>query len=307
VSTIVIGVEDSAHSEDAVAFGRLLAGATTGRVVVACAFPYSDVPSRAANRAYRDVLEREASRTARRMSERLEGVAPERIHAVTVAHPSSAHALHSLAESEHAAIVVVGSTHTGTLGRVLPGATGERLLHGSPCAVAVVPSGYRTRPHPAINAIGAAFDGSKEAAVAVETATAIAGAPDPAYGAGELMGGSADPALRDELRHVLRGALDAAVAGIRADVPAEPVLLEGDPAEQLIERTADLDLLVTGSRGYGPLRAVLVGGVSGRLTRAARCPVIITPRGLEAPPPELFAVGARTPSGPSARRGSPSA
>jgi nucleotide-binding universal stress UspA family protein len=306
VSTIVIGVEDSAHSEDAVAFARLLAGATTGRVVVACAFPYSDVSSRAANRTYRDTLERQASRTARRMSELLEGIAPERIHTTTMAHPSSAHALHSLAESEHAAIVVVGSTHTGTLGRVLPGATGERLLHGSPCAVAVVPSGYRTLPHPMIDAIGAAFDGSKEAAVAVQTATAIAGAidarvevigvlaPDPAYGAGELMGGSADPALRDELRHVLRGALDAVVAGIRADVPAEPVLLEGDPAEQLIERTADLDLLVTGSRGYGPLHAVLVGSVSGRLTRAGRCPVIITPRGLEAPPPELFAAGART-------------
>src|SRR5690242_11414417 len=43
VSTILIGVDDSARSEDAVAFARRLAGATTGRIVVACAFPYSDV------------------------------------------------------------------------------------------------------------------------------------------------------------------------------------------------------------------------------------------------------------------------
>ena len=42
-----------------------------------------------------------------------------------------------------AALIVVGSTHTGRAGRVLPGSTGERLLHGSPCAVAVVPTDYR--------------------------------------------------------------------------------------------------------------------------------------------------------------------
>ena len=38
MSTILIGVDDSARSEDAVAFGRTLAGATSGRVIVACAF-----------------------------------------------------------------------------------------------------------------------------------------------------------------------------------------------------------------------------------------------------------------------------
>ncbi len=306
MSSIVIGVDDSARSEDAVAFARRLAAATTGRVVMACAFPYHDVPSRAANLAYRDVLKREASQTTRRMSELLKDIPLERIHTATVAHPSPAHALHILAESEHAAIVVVGSTHTGTLGRVLPGATGERLLHGSPCAVAIVPEGYRNAQQPAIRTIGVAVDGSDESKAAVDAAVGIARAveaqlevigvlpPDPAYGAGELMGGSADPALRDELRHHLRDVLDAVVADIRADVQAQPVLLEGDPAARLIERTAHLDLLLMGSRGYGPLRAVLVGGVSGRVSRAAHCPVIVTPRGIEAPLQELFGVGAAT-------------
>ena len=56
---------------------------------------------------------------------------------------SPANALHRIAHAEHAALVIVGSTHTGRAGRVLPGSTGERLLHGSPCSVAVVPKDYR--------------------------------------------------------------------------------------------------------------------------------------------------------------------
>jgi len=67
-------------------------------------------------------------------------------------------------------------------------------------------------------------------------------------------------------------------------------VLDGDPAERLIERSASLDILVVGSRGYGPLHAVLVGGVSGRVVRAAQCPVIVTPRGVEARLHGLFAV-----------------
>ena len=41
----------------------------------------------------------------------------------------------------------------------------------------------------------------------------------------------------------------------------------------------DVDLLVCGSRGYGPARRVLLGGVSSRLIRRARLPVTVVPRG----------------------------
>ena len=46
MSTIVIGVDDSTRSEDAVAFARRLARAANGRIVLVNAFPYADVPSR---------------------------------------------------------------------------------------------------------------------------------------------------------------------------------------------------------------------------------------------------------------------
>ena len=57
----------------------------------------------------------------------------------------------------------------------------------------------------------------------------------------------------------------------------------------LVERSHDLDLLVIGSRGYGPLHSVLLGGVSGRVIRDAACPVIVVPRGAEVPLGALFA------------------
>ena len=54
--------------------------------------------------------------------------------------------------------------------------------------------------------------------------------------------------------------------------------LEGEPIDELTDATADLDLLAVGSRGYGPLRAVLLGGVSAALMRQAGCPVAIVLR-----------------------------
>jgi hypothetical protein len=37
-------------------------------------------------------------------------------------------------------------------------------------------------------------------------------------------------------------------------------------------------MLFVGSRGYGPMHSVLVGGVAGRIVREAACPVIVLPR-----------------------------
>jgi nucleotide-binding universal stress UspA family protein len=71
----------------------------------------------------------------------------------------------------------------------------------------------------------------------------------------------------------------AAAYATQMDVSAE--LLEGNPADALEAHSRDLDLLVLGSRGYGPLRAVLAGSVSLALMRSAETPIVITPRGTE--------------------------
>jgi nucleotide-binding universal stress UspA family protein len=55
----------------------------------------------------------------------------------------------------------------------------------------------------------------------------------------------------------------------------------GDAAEFLVAASENVDLLVCGSRGYGPARAVLLGGVSRRVASEAHCPVIVLARGAE--------------------------
>jgi nucleotide-binding universal stress UspA family protein len=55
-------------------------------------------------------------------------------------------------------------------------------------------------------------------------------------------------------------------------------LLDGPAADVLARATRELDLLVLGSRAYGPLRAVLLGSVSSRLVRSAESPLIVVPR-----------------------------
>jgi nucleotide-binding universal stress UspA family protein len=55
-------------------------------------------------------------------------------------------------------------------------------------------------------------------------------------------------------------------------------VLTGDVVHVLSELD-EVDVLFCGSRGYGPARRVLLGGVSSRLVRRARSPVIVVPRG----------------------------
>jgi nucleotide-binding universal stress UspA family protein len=75
-----------------------------------------------------------------------------------------------------------------------------------------------------------------------------------------------------------------ALRALGAGLGTEAVVLEGDPVECLTEASADLDLLVVGSRRYGPVRSALLGGVSGPLTERAQCPVLVVPRGVRTAP-----------------------
>ena len=293
MSTILIGVDPTARSEDAIALGRRFARPGAGRVIVASVTP--------ADRPRRD----EAHATVRRMSGLLAGVAPERIRTAVVAGRTPAQALYELAGTERASVLVVGSTHRVRLGRTQPGGTGERLLRGAPCAVALAPHGYRSQAEQPISRVGVAFDGSTESRAAFAAALSAAQAGGAVLEVITVMGTPFDgpgvvaaaPGLsfvladaNAELRRQQQDAMTDLPGGVRA----EPVELEGEPAAALAEHSAGLDLLFVGSRGYGPLRAVVEGGTSGALLRLADCPVIVLPRGLEAPLAEVFepAVGA---------------
>src|SRR4029079_7889920 len=70
-----------------------------------------------------------------------------------------------------------------------------------------------------------------------------------------------------------------AVAELSAEVRALAVIEHGDPVHKLIEDAeTGVDLLVLGSRGFGPVMRLLVGSVSSRVIRQAPCPVLVVPR-----------------------------
>ena len=61
------------------------------------------------------------------------------------------------------------------------------------------------------------------------------------------------------------------------DLEVDWEIRSGDVVETLSELD-DVDVLFCGSRGYGPARRVLLGGVSTRLVRGARRPLVLVPR-----------------------------
>jgi nucleotide-binding universal stress UspA family protein len=293
--TIVVGVEDSEHSKDAIAFAGRLAGHSAGRVVVVCAYPSHE-------RGSSDVR-REAQQIAQRMSCHLEGIDAVRIRARALAASSLIDALHDLVQTEAAAMLVVGSSGVGQLGEVVSHGAGARLLHAAPCAVAVVPDGYRARPSQPIRRIGVAFDGTLESRAAVVAAVAAVHAfgaelevltvlPARIFATPTMMGGPGYVNLETDCGRQARGQLDVLVADLVPEVVAVGTILGGPPAYRLAVRSKRLDLLVVGSRGYGVTRAALARGVSGRVVRDARCPVIAVPRGAEASVGEFFGVPA---------------
>ena len=98
--------------------------------------------------------------------------------------------------------------------------------------------------------------------------------------------GLATRSVNDVLRRRFKDELAGAVAGLDGDIVASQRLLDGDAQYLLARESEDVDLLVVGSRGYGPLRAVLLGSVSSALVRSARSPLVVVPRSAGGEPPQ---------------------
>jgi nucleotide-binding universal stress UspA family protein len=209
---------------------------------------------------------------------------------------SAARALHEAAEERDAGLLVVGSTNRGAVGRVLVGSTAERLMHGAPCPIAIVPHGWQAGA--GLNTLGVAFVESEEGHEALRGAyalarragaklrvlTAVKPGVRATYGeqtaGGDVTRGKGEVAVEGEMRVRAEHEVREAIAALGDDVEVESDTFVEDPAEVLIGVSQNLDLLICGSRGYGPRRAVLLGGVSRRLAAEAHCPVIVLPRGV---------------------------
>jgi nucleotide-binding universal stress UspA family protein len=211
----------------------------------------------------------------------MEGLDVDGVAHRVLAMGSPAQALHELAEAEGATLLVVGTTHHGRVGRAVVGSVASKLLHGAPCPVLVVPADRPQRP---IRTVAVAYDEGAQASAALREGERLArllGARLQIVAALEahVYPGPVVVAT-SELDELLRGELATRVqerANAISDVDVEIHVTTG-PATQAVVRVArDADLLITGSRGYGPVHSVLVGSVSKYLVDHAPCPVLVVP------------------------------
>jgi nucleotide-binding universal stress UspA family protein len=187
--------------------------------------------------------------------------------------------LHELAEKVGADLLVIGSSRRGLLGRVLIGDDTRAALNGSPCAVAVAPAGYAGRPV-VLREIGVGYDGSPESKHALGLARTLAAEEGTKLSAFEAVffpaRTYAAPAFPNQAD--IEELVDHAYERVAALEGVEPHAAYGEPAEELAVYSASLDLLVIGSRSYGPIGRLVHGSTAQKLARTARCPLLVLTR-----------------------------
>lgn len=290
---IVVGYAGDEAGRDAVKLAGVLAAALGANVTVV--YPYSPllcaVPADAAER---------------RIREELAALLPDSQELAEATYHWSGsswpiHALHSMASYEHTELIVIGAARKGITGH-LHVSLMERMVHGAPCAVLVAPAGYADRDASAWRRVGVGFTDSVEGRMALRLGHELAGVLGGELSvlaaswlstvirsyAGQAVAVST---LEDETYEQTSASAERAVAELDPGPPVCTQTIKGDPCEVLVEQSDRLDLLVLGSRAYGPLRHVLLGSVSAPLMREAHCPVLVVPRGSQ--PDESGAEGER--------------
>ena len=279
MSEIVVGVEDSDEGREALRFAKLFTGLEGAELHVVSV--HSDTYF------YEGADELEASRTAyfNRMLEVAESELGGQFQFHRMMEISVPAGLTRVAERVDAEALIIGSSHRGPFGRVLMGDHGSRLASGAPCAVIVTPRGWGRSGAGAISNVGIAYNGAGESETALGFGRDLAARLGASV---ELIGVVPKIMNAGRIAHTDRGyqeLLDSEMKKTLAEAAARldgmavaTTLLTGHAADELAGVSEGLDLLVVGSRNYGPLRRVLLGGTSFRVTRSAACPVVIVPR-----------------------------
>lgn len=189
-----------------------------------------------------------------------------------------------IAASRHADTVVVGSRGLGAVREAFVGSTSMQVAAYASCPVVVVREVAHTE---AVSRVVVGVDGSE---LSVE-ATGYAFAQAAQRGIGLTVihawtlnaysSGLAMSALSDvwaDLETEQEIITSAAVAGWREkypDVDVRTHVVEGRPADILVDSSERAALVVVGSRGRGGFRGLLLGSVSRNVLHRAHCPVAV--------------------------------
>jgi nucleotide-binding universal stress UspA family protein len=283
--TIVAGCNGRERGRGAVSLAHAIAGATGAELLLVGVHHNTPLPSPSSYAAQRRDLEQHL-RAVR------DELAPEAVIRIR-ADMSPAHALRHVARYEGADLLVVGSRHRRRLQHMAESDHAMQVLHGARCAVAIAPDPLAPRPE--LRRIGVGIDATPESVAALEMACELARRT----GARLRLVAVADDALsgwvgyvpmpldEDTLQDIVEQRETAARAlvderlALCEGADAEVVVVVGSPAGELILASEDLDLLVLGSRRWGPVKRLALGSTSEQVIRHTACPVLVPPRGAE--------------------------
>jgi nucleotide-binding universal stress UspA family protein len=280
--SVIVGIDGGDGGRDALALASMLreeGGQLTLANVYAQAYVW-----KGGHPAYQLVKEEDSLAMLERT--RREGGVDAQL--TQVGEPSVGKGLHELAEDARADLLVVGSSRRGLVGRVMLRDDTRAALNGASCAIAIAPAGYALDPHP-MRQIGVGYNGSTESNHALRVARELSKTHDAKLSALEVVSvptyavlGTMTSASADDLVELARKRIAtleaAALERIATLGGVEPRAAYGQPAEELAQYSASLDLLVVGSRDYGPLGRLIHGSATRRLARSARCPLLVLTR-----------------------------
>jgi nucleotide-binding universal stress UspA family protein len=272
---VIVGVDGRPAGQDAIALASRLVS-REGQLTLAHVHAGETRPVDAATPG----MVSEERTASHELLERARTEAEVDAELVSFVAPSPGRGLHDLAEERGADLLCVGSSARGVLGRAMLGDDTRASLNGAPCAVAVAARGYAEHPLP-LARVGVGYDGSPESEAALAAARAVAAQHRAKVVAMEVVSvptysftGLTPPALGDTIEALLTDAREQ----LRALGDVEDRAVYGLAGEELAALGNDVDLLVVGSRNYGPLRRLMVGSTSGYLQRHARCSLLVLPR-----------------------------
>jgi nucleotide-binding universal stress UspA family protein len=284
--TIIAGCNGRERGRGAVSLAHAISSATGARLLLVGVHHHPPLPFPGTYADQRETLEHELRAVRHEL-------APEAlIHLEGDLSP--AHALRRVAAAEGADLLVVGSRHRRRLQRIVEGDQAMQVLHGASCAVAVAPD--PVAPRRELRRVGVGVDATPESALALAMARELAercGARLSLHAVVDdaipgWVGLSVTPSYADALQELVEDRRSAAqeLVARRLEacegVSADAVVVVGRPADELVLATEDLDLLVLGSRRWGPVRRLALGSTSDHVIRHGACPVLVPPRRADA-------------------------
>jgi nucleotide-binding universal stress UspA family protein len=276
---VLVGVDGSANGRDAIALASRLVD-PDGRLTLANVRAGETHPLHAITPGL--LAEERDSSLQLLERERADAGVEAELLSLVAASPGAG--LHRQAEDQGADLLVVGSCSRGAFGRAMLGDDTRAALNGAPCAVAIAARGYAGQGGRAGNPIakvGVAYNGSPESERALAKAREVA---EPTRAQIEVLEVVAIPsyAFTGLMAPSIGDSIDLMITEANARLSELPGVVGravyGLAGEELAAFGKDVDLLVVGSRSYGPVKRLVLGSTSEYLERHARCSLLVLPR-----------------------------